>query len=49
MVENMLVLLRTLRSNRTHTTIVNEQLRHAGYQDGERLPRTVSHWTNFKR
>jgi hypothetical protein len=49
MVESMLALVRTLRPNRSHTTIVSEQLRHAGYHDGERLPRTVSHWANARR
>jgi hypothetical protein len=49
MVENMLSLLRAMRSTRHLSTIASEQLRHAGYQDGERLPRTASHWTNFRR
>jgi hypothetical protein len=49
MVEHMLTLLRSLRAHRPHPTIASEQLRFAGYQDGERLPRTASHWTNFRR
>jgi hypothetical protein len=49
MVENMLALLRTLRTTRTRTALVMEKLRHASDQDGERVPRTVSHWANARR
>lgn len=49
MVTIMLARLRSWRQPQNLSSLLTQQLRHAGYQDGERLPRTLSHWTNSRR
>lgn len=49
MVETMLASLRAAKTLQLNVSTLSQRLRHAGYADGERLPRRESHWANRPR